>query len=349
MAWIKRNLVLVVFGVVALGLMGFAGYFLYDNIQKNDEVILRLQTAVQDLNTLNASDPYPNEDTLAGIKKDQERVQQLLTDSRKAFAVGRKPAQLDDRSFKLLLEKTIDELKKEALAAGVGIPSEKYSFGFTSQRNELQYKPGSLEPWAIQLGEIRDICRILYRAKVMALQGVRRAPFFPFDLGGPDTMGMATATNTFATYYPYEVTFRGFSSDLAAVLEGFQKSTNCYVVKMINVDQSQIGIQPYNPALAAAMAAATNAAASGAAPRPGAPPKDAFQDRYGIKSGPQPVAPKVAAPVAVASRVTAPVAPQLTTVLAEKPLRVAMLVVVVKLKDDKEVKEVKVRDDKEKK
>ena len=340
MAWIKRNLFLVVFGVAALGLMGFAGYFLYDNIQKNDEVKQRLQSGVQDLNTLQSNDPYPSTNTMAGIAADQERVKQLLKDARRAFAVARSPGKLDDRGFTLLVEKTIADLKQEAATAGVGIPSEKFSFGFSSQRDRLQYDPASIEPWSVQLSEVKEICRILYRAKVMGLEGIRRAPFFPFDKGGYDTMGMATATNSFATYFPYEITFRGFSSDIAAVLEGFQKATNCYVVKMINVEPSRIGIPAYNPAAAAA-AAAIQAATPATAPRPGAPappPKDAFEDRYGRKSGAQPP-PKVVAPQPTGgSRPVVPVAPQLTTVLAEKPLRIAMLVVVVKLKDDKDKK-----------
>ena len=343
MAWIKNNLFWVVFGVIALSLMGLAGYFLYSNIQRNDEVKLQLQTQVQSLAELSLTEPFPNASTLAGIAADQVRVQQVLSDSRKAFQFNPKPALLDDRGFKLMLEKTIADLKQEATAAGVGLPSESYSFGFAIQRPLLQYKPGAVEPWSVQLGDIRDLFRVLYRSKVMAVQGVRRAPFFPFDLGGPDTMGMLTATNQSSgtTYFPYEITFRGFTADIANVLDELQKATNCYVVKMINIEPSAIGIPAYNPALAAAVAAAAAVGgASGSATTPARPtrPVDVYAERYGNTAAPPP---KPVGPQPVIVRPVAPTTPQLSTVLSEKPLRVSMLVVVVRIKDSKATDEDK--------
>lgn len=340
MAWIKNNLFWVVFGVIALSLMGLAGYFLYSNIQRNDEVKLQLQTQVQSLAELSLTEPFPNASALAGIAADQVRVQQVLSDSRKAFQVNPKPALLDDRGFKLMLEKTIAELKQEANAAGVGLPSDSYSFGFAIQRPLLQYKPGAVEPWSVQLGDIRDLFRVLYRSKVMAVQGVRRAPFFPFDLGGPDTMGMLAATNQSSetTYFPYEITFRGFTADIANVLDELQKATNCYVVKMINIDPSAIGIPAYNPAAATAAAAVGGALGSGTTPARTGPPKDPYAERYGNTAPPPP---KPVGPQPVVVRPVAPTTPQLTTVLSEKPLRVAMLVVVVRIKDTKAADEDK--------
>ena len=52
MAWVKRNLGLVIGGVVALALMGFAGYFLWAKIQEDNDVTAQLQEQTQQFQTL---------------------------------------------------------------------------------------------------------------------------------------------------------------------------------------------------------------------------------------------------------------------------------------------------------
>ena len=45
-------------------------------------------------------------------------------------------------------------------------------------------------------------------------------------------------TNDAQIVTPYIIAFRGFSRDLAAVLQGFAQASNCFVVKTLNVTPS---------------------------------------------------------------------------------------------------------------
>ena len=62
MNWLKRNLFLVACGVVALGLLGFAIFFLLTRKQAVDEVTAELSTRTEEWKQLVARDPYPNQD-----------------------------------------------------------------------------------------------------------------------------------------------------------------------------------------------------------------------------------------------------------------------------------------------
>jgi len=68
MQWIKRNLFLVLGGVVALGLLGFAGFYLFAKIQQDQGVTGELDSATQKLETLAKRDPYPNPENIAAAK-----------------------------------------------------------------------------------------------------------------------------------------------------------------------------------------------------------------------------------------------------------------------------------------
>src|SRR5439155_368936 len=82
--------------------------------------------------------------------------------------------------------------------------------------------------------EIKAICDVLFDARVQMLVGLRRTPVAKEDEEATDYLfGRKPATNavTGAVAVPYEISFQGFSGELAAVLEGFYRSSNCFVVK----------------------------------------------------------------------------------------------------------------------
>jgi predicted negative regulator of RcsB-dependent stress response len=74
MDWIKRNLYFLVGGVVALALMGMAGWFLYSKWRLNSETWDRLNQDYSELGTLNSASPHPGSGKVDNIKlaKEQE-------------------------------------------------------------------------------------------------------------------------------------------------------------------------------------------------------------------------------------------------------------------------------------
>ena len=88
MPWIKRNLPLVIGGLVAVMLMAFAGFFFFSNWKKDKAISAELEQQIAELNRLYNSDPHPGTDevnNIAAAKKDQERVREFLTSAHKLF------------------------------------------------------------------------------------------------------------------------------------------------------------------------------------------------------------------------------------------------------------------------
>ena len=135
----------------------------------------------------------------------------------------------------------------------------------------------------MQLAEVKAICAVLIQAKVNSLDNIRRERVSDDDLKGPQTdyLTEKSVTNELAVLSPYEVTFRCFSSELAAVLAGFAASPCGLLVKTINVES------------APAAAAGTDAFAPGVTATPYAPPMPSpgasptmearMAERYGMR------------------------------------------------------------------
>jgi hypothetical protein len=85
MQWIKRNLVLVIGGLVTLGLLGGAGYYLFTKL--NDEKASQelLDQKKQQLQALLGKKPFPNKESFEAVKADQVRVKALLDEFRQQF------------------------------------------------------------------------------------------------------------------------------------------------------------------------------------------------------------------------------------------------------------------------
>lgn len=333
MSWIKRNLFFAVGGAVALGLMGLAFYYLFTKIQVESQVSEELNARVEQLNSFSQQKPYPNETNVVAVRREKERLQEFLVTTRRYFSPVSPPLNAKDvRQFLAFLENSVAELTRDATNAGVAIPAG-YGFSFASQRKKPNLKPPSFEPWITQMNEIKALCSIVFGAHVNALESIRRVPVAPEEQGGSvvdylqTTMGTNVAMN--AVFTPYEIAFRGFSADLAVVMEGFMKATNCFILKSINVEPARITFQPatspiYQPGAAPVYS-----------PTPFDRPKSAqemMRERYGLNRNNMPAPPPVYVPIP--SRTSANTNLTATVALSEKPLRVVMLVEIVKFRSE---------------
>jgi hypothetical protein len=351
MDWIKRNLYFLIGSLVALALMGLAGWYLYSKWDLNNTLLGQLDGQYAELKRLSEQKPHPGSGKVDNIQAAKDQQKQLRAWMQKACEhFQRTPpipmpesGKVTEREFTYALSRTIDQLQREAANASVALPpknsttGQTYSFSFEEQRPRLSFAPGSLEPLAAQLGEVKAICDVLFQAKVNAMDGLRRERVSEDDQKGPQTdyISDTSVTNELAVLTPYEVTFRGFSSELAAVLAGFASSPYGLVVKSINVEQAPAVASAEQPGVPATPVAQTAA--------PYVPPPQvqvaaeraaaaAFADRYG-PAGRRPPPPP---PVAQQTYTAAPVAPPkskggLPTVLDEKQLKITISLVVVKL------------------
>lgn len=88
MPWLKRNLVLVVGGLIALGLLGFAGYFLYNKIQLEQGVSVQLDESTTKLKNLVGRDPHPGThdmDNIGTAKTELKKLESFLGEVKHYF------------------------------------------------------------------------------------------------------------------------------------------------------------------------------------------------------------------------------------------------------------------------
>ena len=352
MDWIKRNLYFLIGSLVALALMGLAGWYLYSKWGLNNSRLTELNAQYEELKRLSKQDPHPGSGTVDNIKAALEQQKQLRAWIQKACEHFQRippiplpeSGKVTEREFSDALNGTIDQLQRQATNANVTLPpkttpGQTYSFSFEQQRPKLSFAAGSLEPLSVQLGEVKAICDVLLRAKINALDAVRRERVSEDDQKGPQTdyIPEKTVTNELAVLTPYEVVFYCFSSELASVLAGFASSPCGLIVKTINVEHGSAagtGEQPGAPFTPPTPYVAPTPAY--VAPPPAEAPRPSgrgFEDRYGMRGRRMapPPPPPVAQPIYNPAPMAASKSKGLTTVLDEKQVKVTLALVVVKL------------------
>jgi hypothetical protein len=239
MTWLKRNLVLVVGGALAVILLGAAGFFLYSGYGKDRAVSNELQQAVQEFSRLNTRAPSANEQNIEAAITEQKRLDAILQEIRRHFVPFGTITNIDSSEFKYLLANTIDELERMAENYGVRRPND-FAYTFDKQRNQVSFQEHDLLPWTDQLLEIRALTEIIYRARVHSLLRIRRASSSTNDTTDYVLRGLQPVTNHVAQAVttPYEIVFQGFTPELAEVLNALAHSPQCYLVKNLNVERS---------------------------------------------------------------------------------------------------------------
>jgi len=243
MSWIKRNLFFVIGTVVAVTLLGLAGWYLYSEWNLNNENSAKLEAAYAELTRISSEQPNPGNEKTDNIKNAREFVMQVRAVINRAHNYFKPIAAIpgggnvSSEGFAAALRRTVDELTRAAANASVTL-QPKYDFSFAAQRPLVKFAPGSLDPLAAQLGEVKAICEVLFKAKVNMLYNLRRVRVSPDDLSGPqsDYLETTSVTNELAVLVPYEVTFYGFSAELAGVLAGFANSPHGFIVTTLNIE-----------------------------------------------------------------------------------------------------------------
>ena len=312
MVWVKRNLGLVIGAVIAIVLLGVAGAYLWQKRGEDQAVTGELDTATARFQELLNRPLHPGNENgrvnnIALAKEENERLQKFLHEVRGQFGNREVPTNISNREFRALLDNTIAELQKKADLLGITLPQKDYWFTFSPQRTAVEFK--SIEMLTHQLLDVRDLCDILYEAKVHDLKGIRRVPASSDDNNATDFMtDKKPTTNDFAIVTPYELKFQGFSGELARVLDRLLQSKRCFVVRSLAVDQ------------------ASEAAAAEAQQQSTFPSSLAMMMRYGGRYMPQP---QVAQPP---PQTTGPKRPP-GVLLDENKLLIELRVDVVRLKD----------------
>ncbi|HZQ47152.1 MAG TPA: Amuc_1100 family pilus-like protein [Verrucomicrobiae bacterium] len=320
MAWIKRNLYFLIGSLVALGLMGVGGYLLFTQISAENEVTASIEKAYSDLNDLNKQNPHPGNDKVDNIQaaKDQQTVLRAYIEKGRPFFQRTTPIpdtstnKVTNADFAKQLRNTVVQLQRTAEQQSVQLPHDYY-FTFEAQKKLMIFDPASLDKLAVQLGEIKAMCDILFGARVNSLDNIQRESVSTNDNNPPDYLLQKTVSVPLADLAPYKFTFRCFSAELALVLGNLAASPYGFTVKAINVEPATQG------GLAEGMPAGVPSPESQMPVTPGVIPGG-----YGRRLAPGANQGVPAATVATSHGTT--------TFLNEKPLRVTLLIEVTRLK-----------------
>src|ERR1700690_70369 len=132
MAWIKRNLFFVVGGILAIGLLGAAGYYNYQSWSHNSAAFDKLNDIYGKLRDLGNQNQKrgPGNDKINNIEAAREQERQLREWIRKAgdyfqpIAPVPNPPNgvVSSEEYAAALRRMIDQLQREADNASVALP-----------------------------------------------------------------------------------------------------------------------------------------------------------------------------------------------------------------------------------
>lgn len=244
MRWLKRNILLLLGMIVALGLMAGAIVYLVNRIQADLKASKNLKASQQALIGLKQSQPFPNQANLDIANREIQRLIQFMTNVQASIPTQTVP-KMTSQEFSSYLLTTVANLQKGAEQAGVQLPNPRYGFSFEPLREQVNFDPASIEPLTRQLMEVGEICTNLFQSQVHRIESLKRVRVSTLDPAqGPQYLDKAVnpgAYNNLATVTPYEVVFTGFSTEMAGVLERLQRSPNFISVKIVNMETMKVG------------------------------------------------------------------------------------------------------------
>ncbi len=238
MAWIKRNLALVIgIAVSLLLLVGAGGYLIANEAQDyaRDEDLAKLKVKLDSLR----SGTFPSEANIGAVRTNVTQVLKFTAEAERILAT--EPPKLANVSFSVHLPRVLDEMRRDATNAGVELPP-KYDFTFGEVKGMSRIPGYGIEPLNSRLAEMKTICDVLFKARVRGIESLQRLAAFADEPKGPDllldrteqTNSLATGVNV--TITPYRVVFRGFSGDLAVVLNTLSGTKEFFVVREVLVE-----------------------------------------------------------------------------------------------------------------
>lgn len=319
MAWIKRNLLFVIGGAVALLLLGAGSFYIFKSSSDYTAASTRLDEIYDKLKDLQGRSPAPGNDNKVNntaLAKEHAAVltNWIVTAGKYFQPVPAIPSgAVTDEAFASALRRTVEQLQRTGESSGVTLPP-KYDFSFAAQRPLVKFAPESLEQLAVQLGEVKVLAEAIFAAKVNALDSIQRVRVSSVDMTGPagDYIDLQSVTNEQAVITPYVVTFRSFTPELSRLISVLAASPNALVIKAINIQPANMASAGGQPGMPPGM------------PYPGMPP-GMMPGRAEFEAPIQPGYAPAGQPAATAGK------GGLQTVLKEQLLRVTMEVDFIKL------------------
>src|SRR5882724_12863532 len=141
MSWVKRNLYFLIGGIVALVMLGGAGWYLYSKWDLNNTNLANLNQSYADLKGLNDKNPNPGGDNIKIAKDQRKELLDYMGRTQKYFQrIAPIPdlPKKTDRDFASALNRTIDQLRRDSTNASVNL-LENYNFSFQAEKLKIAF------------------------------------------------------------------------------------------------------------------------------------------------------------------------------------------------------------------
>lgn len=258
MSWAKRNIYFLASCIVAVVLLGAAGWYCYTSMTANNANWGQLEGAYKQLGELATKPLGPGNDQVDNIKaaKEQaEQVKQRVEQMAKFFTPVRgipDTNKFGERTIPFAVRDTVSQLRRAAQEKGVIVPTmtPEFAFAFSLQMSKTTSDPAAAEALSHQLGEVKTLCDVLFNARILQLDSIQRERT-PDDVNlqmatglQPDYADSISLTSGNIVITPYQVSFQCFTPQLGAVLASFANQPHTIVVKTLNIqpaDQSPGG------------------------------------------------------------------------------------------------------------
>lgn len=256
MSWAKRNLYFLISCIVAVVLLGAAGWYCWSSRSAYNSNTAQLATDYGQLKTLADKKPGPGDDVVTNIetaKVQTGQAKQRVAELEKFFIPVRgipDTNKISDRMLAFAVRETVGQLRAAAQAKSVTIPTTtpEFAFSFSLQMGKSGYDPNSAEMLAKQLGEVKMICDTLFGARILSLDAIQRErtsddvnPQGNITMQ-PDYTDSLSLTNGNMVITPYQVQFQCFTPQLGTVLSSFANQSHTIVVKTLNIQPAdQVG------------------------------------------------------------------------------------------------------------
>lgn len=252
MAFVKKHLFLLIAAVVSLAVLAYAVFFVQQKKTVDQQVTEELDGAAEQFRQLLSRKVHPGNEKINNIeaaKQEVVKVRAFMEEMREYLKGPQIATNLNNQMFRAQLDTSIAELRRQAEQAGVALPNTNFWFTYTQYKTTVDFK-GEIQGLAAELEDIKAMMHVVNEARVHTLVGLRRAPVSDNDnFGSGDyILGRFPKTNDWAVTTAYEITFQGFSSELARVMEGLANAKQCFVVKSVGVAQAPEERRPNQPA-----------------------------------------------------------------------------------------------------
>lgn len=250
MSWAKRNLYFLISCVLAVALLGAAGWYCYSEWQGNDASRTSLETAYSQLKGFGQGPVTPSTENIEAANNEAKRAQQLADGLRKHLVqIPSIPNtnNIDNRILTPAIRDTIRQLAESAEANHVTVLPD-FAFSFSAQRDKVVFAAQGLDQLARELGEVKVICDVLFSNRIDSLEVLQRERTADDTVTGGavatqnDYLDSISVTNNNTIITPYQVTFLCFDSALSSVLAGFANQPYGIMVRTL-----QVGPADMNP------------------------------------------------------------------------------------------------------